>query len=129
MTIMLKKIFCAAILSAVILFVGNAKVSAQDVWIYSISDYDYYVMTETFVNHTSGRDSRAFEVDVKYLDRYDLSSVRTAHWSFRESDGVAYHTINNAQPYVPIHKGDLSEKLWTFCLKFFDIDQQIGHDD
>jgi len=127
-----KKIFCAALtvaavyFAAVLIFVNAA--SVEDVWIHSAANYDYYVMTDTFVNRTQYRDNRAFEVDVKYFDRNDLSIVRTAHWSFRENDGLVYHNIDNAQPDVVIHKGDLSEKIWLFGLKFLGIDYEVKYD-
>lgn len=127
-----KKIFCAALtvatiyFAAVLIFVNAA--AAEDVWIHSTTNYDYYVMTDTFVNHTQYRNNRTFEVDVKYFDRNDLSTMRTAHWSFRENDGLVYHSINHAQPDVFISKGELSEKIWLFGLKHLGIDYEVRYD-
>ena len=129
---MLKKIFCAAIIcatmyfAAVLLLINST--SAQDVWIHSADNYDYYVMTETFVNRTQYRDNRAFEVDVKFFDRNDPSIVRTAHWSFRENDGLIYHNIDNASPDALVQRGDLSEEIWLFGLKFLGIDYEVRND-
>ena len=124
---MLKKIFCAALLTAMILFVGKT-CAAEDFWIHSTTNYDYYVMTDTLVNHTKYRNNRAFEVDVKYFDRNDLSTMRTAHWSFRENDGLVYHSINRVKPDVFISKGELSEKIWLFGLKHLGIDYEVKYD-
>ncbi|MBR1646209.1 MAG: hypothetical protein IJ685_05450 [Selenomonadaceae bacterium] len=91
---MLKKIFVGALMLTAILFVGNAKVSAQDVWIYSGGGTDYYVVTETF----NSRQGYHFDVDVKYVrgsvlvavKKYSFDGYNFANYKI---DGVAQGSI------------------------------------
>ena len=65
---MLKKIICAALMMATMIFFGNAKIFAQDVPIETYSSrVQCFVMTETFINRTQYRDNRSFGVDVKFV--------------------------------------------------------------
>ena len=126
-----KKIFCAALtvvaiyFAAVLIFVNAA--AAEDVWIHSTTNYDYYVMTDTFVNHTKYRNNRTFEVDVKYFDRNDLSTMRTAHWSFRENDGLIYFSVDGGADNF-IDNDKLAARIWEFGLDFFGINYEVKYD-
>ena len=91
---MLKKIICAALMMATMIFFGNAKVSAQDVWVYSGGGIDYYVVTDTF----NSRKGYHFDVNVKYVrgnsllatKKYSFNGYNFANYSV---DGVAQGSI------------------------------------
>lgn len=112
---MLKKIFCAAFLCAAIIFVGNAKVSAQDVWVYNDGRTDYYVVTETF--NQRERYDYHFDVNVKYVRNGSL--VATKKYSFDGHDGVSYRIDN-------VDKGNIGESapartICYYCVKHFGL--------
>ena len=90
---MLKKIFCAAFLMAAIVFVSNAKASAQDVWIYSGAGIDYYVVTETFYQREQS--DYNFDIDVKYVRGGSL--IDTKKYSFVGYNFASYSINGVAQ--------------------------------
>lgn len=121
---MLKKIFCAAIM-AITIFIG-AKVSAEDVFVYSYSNGTYcYVMTETFVNRTQYRDNRAFSVDVKFT-RYN-QTLAVNNYSFRENDGIIWYGVDGGADDF-IGNDALAKKIWAFGLKHLGIDYEVRND-
>jgi len=122
-----KKIFCAALtiaaiyFAAVLIFVNAA--AAEDVWIHSAADYDYYVMTDTFVNRTQYRDNRAFSVDVKFVGE----TVEVHNYSFRENDGLIYFNVDGGADNF-IDNDKLAARIWEFGLKFLGIDYEVKYD-
>ena len=118
---MLKKIFCAALMAAII-FVGN-QVSAEDVWICSEGNADYYVKTETFVNRTEYRDDRKFSVEVVIVIGL---GAELKNYSFRENDGLIYCNIDGEDNFV--RRNTPEDKIWNYGLKYLGIDYEVRYD-
>ena len=133
---MLKKIFCAAFLCAAIIFVGNAKVFAQDVWIYSGGGTDYYIVTETWVmtetvknlNTRPLRGKIEFEGYVKYVRNGSLLAKKKFHtW---ETEGSSYYSIDDSErtaylsgaPKTPESK--VARAFSKYCCKCFNLDPE-----
>ena len=105
------------------MFVG-ATASAEDVPIESYSSrVKCYVMTETFINRTQYRDTRAFSVDVKFGG----ASVAVSNYSFRENDGLIYCNIDGGKD-IFVKRGTVEEKIWLFGLKYLGIDYEVRYD-
>lgn len=123
---MFKKIFCAAFLMAAIILVGNANVSAQDVWVYTDKDNrEYYVRTETFVNEIEYRANRRFKVDVVEVHgaNYD-----TKHFYFHENDCMVQCRIDEEGDFFVDNKHMLALKVWEYSLKHLGIDYEVRCD-
>ena len=119
---MLKKIFCAAFLMAAILFIGNAPVSAKDVWVYTESKgTEFYVMDETIVNRST-KFNRNFDVKVKYVFRN--GNVEVSKWSFSENDGMVFFCINDGKVMPLLTDGttnQIGQKVRNYCLKYLGL--------
>ena len=118
---MLKKIFCAAFLCAAILFVGNAKVSAQDVWVYNDGRSDYYVMTETF--NQRERFAFHFDVNVKYVRNGSLLATKT--YSFDGHDVVSYR-IDGIDKGYTYNAPQSAQMILSYCVKHFGLSSGMG---
>ena len=92
---MIKKIFCAALMMTAIIFVGNTKVFAQDVWVCNSGGIDYYIMTETFNNRSQSSLQVDFSIKVKYVRGSSLIATKT--YSFKGHDYVSYSIDGVAQ--------------------------------
>ena len=127
---MLKKIFCAAFLMAAIIFVGNAKVFAQDVWIYSGGGTDYYIVTETWQKNTSDANLNKygrrtyFEGYVKYVRGNSLTA--TKKYTIVVGEGCTDYRVNDSE-MKRFSYGDnesieaqVAWKLGNYCCKKFD---------
>lgn len=88
---MFKKIFCAAITAAII-FVGNAKVSAQDIWVYTDRDSgtEYYVIKETVTFHKPPPEPPLIEASVKSVRNGKLLSTKKYSFNLRGTSGRYY---------------------------------------
>ena len=130
-----KKIFCAALtvatvyFAAVLIFVNAA--SAEDVWIYTSEGeggaWQYYVMTDTFVNRTQYRDNRAFSVKVKAFCVNTPEDVRENTWSFRENDGLIYFSVDGGADDF-IANNAIAARIWEFGLDFLGINYEVRYD-
>ena len=128
---MLKKIFCAAFLMAAIIFVGDAKVFAQDVWIFTDSNgTEYYVITETVKNLNTRplRGKIEFEGYVKYVRNGSLLAKKKFHtW---ETEGSSYYSIDDSErtaylsgaPKTPESK--VARAFSKYCCKCFNLDPE-----
>lgn len=124
---MLKKIFCAAIIlamlygTAVLLVVNRA--AAQDVPIESYSSrVKCYVMTESFINRTQYRDNRAFSVDVKFVG----ATVAVSNYSFRENDGLIWYSIDGGVEGVA-NDDEFAKRIWAFGLEYLGINYEVSY--
>ena len=121
---MLRKIFCAALMSTMIFLVGNAKVFAEDVPIETYSSrVQCFVMTETFINRTQCRDNRAFSVDVKFVG----ATVVVSNYSFRENDGLIWFSVDGGEESFA-ENDEFAERIWNFGLKHLGIDYEVRYD-
>lgn len=118
---MLKKIFCAAFMAAIILF--NAQVSAEEVFVCNDGDTDYYVKPETFVNSTEYRANRQFSVDVVIIIGM---GAELKNYSFRENDGWIWCNIDGKDNLV--YSGTPEDKIWEFGLNYLGIDYEVRYD-
>lgn len=124
---MLKKIFCAAFLMAAIVFVGNPQVSAKDVWLYSNSGTEYYVMTETLTTNYNpnrrGSSGLFFEGYVKYVRNGSLLAKK----KFHTSNGEAYfsYSIDNSKeisyPDRGIAESEVAYAFNHYCWEHFNV--------
>lgn len=120
---MFKKIFCVAFLMAAILFVGNAKVFAQDVWIHTDgkSGIEYYVITESIVSR-SKRDMHC-DANVKYVRNGAL--LATKKYSFDGHDVVRYKIDGVDQGYLDTPVEPAARAICHYCSnyisKHFDV--------
>ena len=99
---MIKKIFCAALMMTAIIFVGNTKVFAQDVWVCNSGGIDYYIMTETFNNRSQSSLQVDFSIKVKYVRGSSLIATKT--YSFKGHDYVSYSIDGVAQEESAWHQ-------------------------
>ena len=121
---MLKKIICAALMAATVIFVGNAKIFAQDVPIETYSSrVRCFVMTETFINRTQYRDNRSFGVDVKFVG----ATVVVNNYSFRENDGLIFYSIDGGTENFA-ENDEFAKRIWKFGLKYLGIDYEVRYD-
>lgn len=124
---MLKKIFCAAVVLAVlygvaVLLVVN-RAAAQDVWIESYSSrVQCYVMTETFINRTQYRDNRTFSVDVKFVG----ATVAVHNYSFRENDGLIWFSVDGGAEDVT-YNDEFAKRVWDFGLEYLGINYEVSY--
>ena len=109
---------------ATVIFVGNAKIFAQDVPIESYSSrVRCFVMTETFINRTQYRDNRSFGVDVKFVG----ATVVVNNYSFRENDGLIWFNIDGGTDSLADYD-EIADNIWEFGLKFLGIDYEVRYD-
>ena len=125
---MLKKIFCAAVLLAIIYYTATFllinSAAAQDVWIPSYSSrVQCYVMTETFVNRTQYRDNRAFSVDVKFVG----ATVAVHTYSFHENDGLIWFSVDGGNDEIA-NNDEFAKSIWEFGLEYLGIDYEVRYD-
>ncbi len=122
---MLKKIFCAAFLCAAIIFVGDAKVFAQDVWLFTDTrtGTEYYVMTETLKNQTPYRGVLWFEGYVKYVRGNSL--ITKKKFNTYQGEASFGYSINDSEIiYFSLPKTtelEVAFKLRDYCRKYFNI--------
>ena len=123
---MLKKIFCAALMMSAIVFVGNAKVSAQDVWLYSSGGTNYYVVTDTLTtNYNPNRRGQGlfFEGYVKYVRNGSLLAKK----KFHTTNGEAYfgYSIDDSKEisYPPrgIVESEVASAFNHYCWEYFNV--------
>lgn len=119
---MLKKIFIAAFM---LTLVTVQNVSAQEVFVYSDDDYNYYVITESIVNRTEYRDNRAFDVTVsiRYLDSFE----RRLDYSMWENDGITWYTTGVGQGMHAVSDIEPMASIWNFCIKYLNLDYEVNY--
>ena len=116
---MLKKIFCAAFLCAAIIFVSDAKVFAQDVWIHTDSrGVNYYVMNETIVDKTQRRGTFIAEVKVKAVNGRSLLSIKKYHVEGYEA--AMSYSIDGSEKKINTTNEDstLAIKVLWYCFHY-----------
>ncbi len=117
---MLKKIFCAAFLCAAIIFIGDAKVFAQDVWIFTDTriNIEYYVMTETIVARK--KYDMHCDANVKYVRNGAL--LTTKKYSFDGHDLTWYSVDGSEQRPVFNLEGRYREQpafsIYEYCADY-----------
>lgn len=132
---MLKKLFCVTLIMAALLVVGNVKVFAQDVWVYTDGrGTEFYVMNETIVNRTKFRNNRNFDVKVKAVRQNSTKvfSVKVHQYSFSENDGMVFYSIDDSKTYPLISDGtapnELAQRIRSYCLNYLGLNYVVRYD-
>ena len=117
---MLKKIFISAFMMTLIV---AQNVSAQEVFVCSDNDYNYYVVTGSIVNRTEYRDNRTFDVTVKIYRHNNFDSE--IFYQMWENDGLIWYTNGEGTGMHPADKS--AENIWNYCVKFLNLDYDVSY--